>query len=829
MSSSQTEALPPRLQIWLALRCHLRVAPQLTLDADLRPRSAASLKRNRFGPCYETLLGALAMTTVAESEIDSHTIGQIRGRLLQAAVENSAPSSPGKKRASPQQRIRLPVEVAQLIQWAMAHDSKQNPAIVSEAAISEAQSIAGAIGALREFELALEADLYIVTPFGAEWDGVCPTPPLWQRNTPHSVIEAERAIAQFLHSTQYDLFAAHDALLAGDPPRFRGAVRRWRVQFANSEYEQENDVTVDIPPIDSGAPSSPSLLASNALGNTRVESLARQDRLGRERLTQALATLLKHRETTEPLSIGLFGPWGSGKSSQIALLRKACDAMVGPAVRFAEFNAWSHEKADKPAAALAQAVVDELIRPLGYWQELWLAVQLAVHRHRRLARWWQELRELLPGPVLFLGSVLLVGIALYHVSESIYRFGETNGWWISLASLTTAGVAAALAIRKFVADNLTDWFKQLNLADQLGKLRLPDFSVHLGLHHEIRQNLEQLCALALAGGDKADQGEYLLLVVDDLDRCNPNTVKEVFDAVRLVAHIPRVVVLVAIDERMAFAAVSRYFAEYGHAGREPAQAARDYLAKVFQLSVTLPAISGDHVQAYVDASLFSDLADPEPPAAPSPAADATQPAEAAPPADVIPPSPVETGADQAETPSPGRNDTPAPAVTATPPKPLTGTLRDERTCFAALALACDFSNPRLLWRLMQTWRLLKNLVLHDGYAMAELAPWLVLLFWREWLQQQDGEARRRADRWTPAEATGQPAKLAALREASGQAVQWDARSYALHCAVVDQLLLPGAPSATAGPAAQDLPARGGNAYLRGMNRTRHTSAWWRRL
>ncbi|QNM97244.1 P-loop NTPase fold protein [Chitinimonas koreensis] len=149
-------------------------------------------------------------------------------------------------------------------------------------------------------------------------------------------------------------------------------------------------------------------------------------------MTAALAALLKHRETVEPLSIGLFGPWGSGKSSQIAQLQDACRAMNGPKIRFAEFNAWSHEKADKLAAALAQAVVDELVRPLSYRQELTLAIKLAIRRHgrrpttkntdrpdaadqqaeaeqaRRMRQRWL-LSELLPSLALMLCPTLLVG------------------------------------------------------------------------------------------------------------------------------------------------------------------------------------------------------------------------------------------------------------------------------------------------------------------------------------------------------------------------------------------------------------------------------------
>lgn len=490
----------------------------------------------------------------------------------------------------------------------------------------------------------------------------------------------------------------------------------------------------------------PQTSAPSTLSATRTEVEAESDLLGRERLTQALCRLLTEREDDHPFAIGLFGHWGTGKSSQVNFLQEELKKAGKAKILVAEFNAWQNEKATNLAAMLAQAVVDGLVADKGMWEKLKLAVRLAAlhHSHTRntveqggrslfvwLSQAWPWAWVLLP-PV---GALLLLAPLLWWLPLP----GEAFAPFIKIL----AGAAATLASAyHFMRSHLTEWFKRLDIKKSLSLLSLPDYSAHRGLILDIHRTLHDLCALSLEG-KSPKEGSYLLLVVDDLDRCGVDTVKDVLDVVRLVTNIPRVVTLVAIDERMAFAAVEKHYHQFGHAGRHPALVARDYLAKVLQVSVTLPEVSPGNIGSYVDKKIFGDIGLPH--------VMQTQAAKengvTSSPSDVRPSSMAR--AKPAEAPPLEQNPLPdAPAASAANQVPLQqSSLPREKELFKELARAYNFSNPRLLWRLYMGWKLLKSLTLSDTYISEEVEIPMQLLFWREWLRQLACEQRETYSDW----------------------------------------------------------------------------------
>ena len=65
----------------------------------------------------------------------------------------------------------------------------------------------------------------------------------------------------------------------------------------------------------------------------------------------------------EPLSIGVSGSWGSGKSSLVKMIATELEGMVAPGndkYVFLKFNAWLYQGSDDARSALLQAVADLL-------------------------------------------------------------------------------------------------------------------------------------------------------------------------------------------------------------------------------------------------------------------------------------------------------------------------------------------------------------------------------------------------------------------------------------------------------------------------------------
>jgi hypothetical protein len=569
----------------------------------------------------------------------------------------------------------------------------------------------------------------------------------WQRDTANLMQDASDLIAKAN-------YAEAEQLLLGTKHLQRDAPEEFASLLLKAQLEQQLPRRADT----SGSSSAPqppvpepARLAADQ-GPTHVEAIAEHDALDRASITYALSKLLTQRKDTAPLSIGLFGHWGSGKSSQVAFVKRELAALGSPRFVHAEFNAWKHEKTDNIGAALAQSVVDSLVGEMGFLEKLILAAQMAARRRLGLKRSltkdlsssWSWLRF---SPTTYAPLIVWPGLA------AMLAFGTIG--MANLSSIfTTLGTAAIglsalwVSWHKFISENLTSWFKRVGTDDGRSPFALPDYAAKLGSFHDINRTLEDLCALCLMGSpDAPSKGDYLLVFVDDLDRCMPGTVKQVFDAVRLVTNIPRVIVLLAIDERIAFATVEKHFYEFGFAGREPSQVARDYLAKVFQISITLPAVDARVTHEYVTTRLFANM---QPPPSQEQTEISTQNADA----DY-----------QAQARQPAASE---PILVSEP----------EIMLFAQLASETRIHNPRELWRLKQAWLLLKGMRLSQDADFASLEGYMRHLFVREKMLQAQASDISEELLAILATRAGLPGSISRARE------EFDAHDSAVRCVLL---------------------------------------------
>src|SRR5882724_6373675 len=63
-----------------------------------------------------------------------------------------------------------------------------------------------------------------------------------------------------------------------------------------------------------------------------------------------------------PISIGVSGAWGVGKSSMIRLIRRSLDRRKNTDFIFVEFNAWLYQGYDDARAALMEVSADTLTK-----------------------------------------------------------------------------------------------------------------------------------------------------------------------------------------------------------------------------------------------------------------------------------------------------------------------------------------------------------------------------------------------------------------------------------------------------------------------------------
>lgn len=505
-----------------------------------------------------------------------------------------------------------------------------------------------------------------------------------------------------------------------------------------------------------------------------AERPALEDSLDRGTLIESLANMLAMPSQEMPLTLGLFGHWGAGKSSVMSLLQKELSGEGAERIYpdfeflFSWFNAWEYEHTENIQAGLAQEVVNGLLGDgkfdpdaptltgqLGWWAT----------KRLQLNYIWKASRKeflFLLGKIAFTLGGVISGV-LYFKDQEV-------------------AMAGVLGVGLFFGRELVKQGKMLwdhPLATELATFfKLPSYREELGQIPAIRSQLETLCQTRLR--KKGEKRKRLVVFVDDLDRCQTETIAKTFDAIRLIAHIQDVVVIIGIDERIAFKAMGEAYANYAdepekeddpsksQTRRSREDVARDYLGKIIQVPIRLEAPSPKGLHSYIRKTLFPSESRKQPQATGS---------------DLEKPIPVETDGDSDPVPPPepsflqivtdaprrvyeARREAEAKRVkdreesiakkkqaSSELQRELMQDSEDEVEAFVALSELFQFNNPRQLLRLRNTYRLLKALYpkkREPGTASDDPTAYpegeyclMMMLLWLEFRTQNSPEAVRK--------------------------------------------------------------------------------------
>lgn len=369
------------------------------------------------------------------------------------------------------------------------------------------------------------------------------------------------------------------------------------------------------------------------------------DKLGRTPLIKAISKTIK--ETESSFTVGIFGDWGIGKSSFIAAVKNQLLTKKGVlnsqikerSFLFSEFNAWRYEQTDHLQSGMAQVMIDRLsdIRTEQSVQETqtidwkrnssnliesFLVFLVAVGLS--IVLFYLPLIPIFQDTFALTAEVVFIAIAMLYFThktfpESVncaikpiaFRFHlayKLHSWvlLLSLASLVfliTSLIPNGPIVSWLQKLEIPIWFGPLVglpilfksmktiLASTAAKelktyLELPSYAKNLGLLPNMRDTLKTMCEVRLGNEHR------LLYIVEDLDRCRPDSILKVLEAVRLVMDLKHVTVVILVDQRIALAALAKHFSDIEeYSSRKADELARDYLAKIIQLGITLEATS----------------------------------------------------------------------------------------------------------------------------------------------------------------------------------------------------------------------------------------------
>ena len=293
----------------------------------------------------------------------------------------------------------------------------------------------------------------------------------------------------------------------------------------------------------SDEPASTDLLAFGAVAETAVEAVL--------------------DDTLDPIALGISGPWGSGKSTVLKLIKaelesrdavRENEAGLGKRILVVETVPWRYDPDVGAKGTLILEVLNALTTEL-------------------------EARE---------------GV-LKEFEGTLEKLIKRVNWVKALKLAARTSITLQLP----GIDDLTNLVSEGDADDASEPRNLDEF----------RRDFEVLLA-----DEHLGHLRRVVVLVDDLDRCLPDTVVDTLETMRLFLSVPKMSFVIAADEdRVADALRDRYPAADGSAGETEAPA-RLYLHKIVQTTLRLPALSRFDTEAYLLLLLIqrrteADLAD----------------------------------------------------------------------------------------------------------------------------------------------------------------------------------------------------------------------------
>jgi internalin A len=283
------------------------------------------------------------------------------------------------------------------------------------------------------------------------------------------------------------------------------------------------------------------VLADHAVGSSQDDLLSLESRL------TVVLDILRHCNTRCPITVAIYGDWGTGKTSAMRWLQSQLDDWnkldsrdrnEHPCVYPVWFDPWKFQTRED------------------VWRGIIAEVILALFRIETLTRetFVPQMIEAAKKFSSFLGKGFLHALA---GTEIKIKAG-------------TGGSGAEFGVKG-------EMFREIY--DELEKTVHPE-KAYL---NEFEETLTSWIQSSIKGGQKQKYHARVALFIDDLDRCSPDVTLEVLEAIKLYLNIEPLVFIVGLDRNVVDAIVGKHYADKGLSPKKSEQ----YLDKIFQVEIQI--------------------------------------------------------------------------------------------------------------------------------------------------------------------------------------------------------------------------------------------------
>jgi len=276
----------------------------------------------------------------------------------------------------------------------------------------------------------------------------------------------------------------------------------------------------------------------------RAITTIEEDQLNRAHFAEALAASLSTWSEKDSLVVAIYGKWGDGKTSVKNMLAQRIRENSQD-VEFLEFNPWQWSHSESLAAS--------------FFRELQRTLSKNKASNQELIKKWQRYSEYLSVANDLLTPIQrnIQGISTFLSFCLIFLSAKITG----AISYILFGVAILFFIVSFSVSFLS-WLSALYLRFKKARNENPTL-----------EDLKRDLSAELKKSEKT-----FLIIVDDIDRLNPDETKDIFTLIKANADFPNLIYLTMFQRDVVEKSLEANGIHSGH----------EYLEKIIQVGLDLP-------------------------------------------------------------------------------------------------------------------------------------------------------------------------------------------------------------------------------------------------
>lgn len=295
-----------------------------------------------------------------------------------------------------------------------------------------------------------------------------------------------------------------------------------------------------------------------------------EDLLGFKVHADLLIDIIKD-ESVLPITVGVFGDWGSGKSSILQIVKEEFNKEDDKDSLCIYFNGWAFEGYDDAKAALLNSILKELENNKKISEEIKDTIK------EKAKKLWKSV-DWIRGAGMVMKNVALPAVSAYFTGGlSLVPF--------AIQKLTEWGDDPEKIIKKLQSEEGKEIYKAFV---KEGKKEEKNATNAVA---EFRKDFSELL--------EATNFKRLIVIIDDLDRCSPERIIENLEAIKLFLNVPKTAFLIGADPRIVRYAIEHKYQSNKEIEKDNNRIVIDYLEKLIQLPYSLPRLSESEVETYI--------------------------------------------------------------------------------------------------------------------------------------------------------------------------------------------------------------------------------------